>query len=624
MSVRVAKVGRLACLVGFVVGSGCGGGSGPGSSPDGGAGTGGRGGTGGLAGNGSAGHAMAGAAGGTAGAAGGAAGAAGGAIGAGGSAGSGAAGAGPGGNDGGGAGVGGGSAGVGGGGTGGPGGAAGVGGGGAGGLGGAAGVGGAGGIGGAAGDGLGGQAGAEPGTRLPLPCTAPLPTGFCIQTDNAAGPPSTISAGGSTSVTLSTADRTHIGLHLTTTTGGTISADFAAPNGGVLQPGLFDPAERYPFQEGSLAGLSIGGSCNTLTGRFSVEELSRSPTAPVTRLSIIFEQYCDGATAGTRGVINFQATGVPDPTPTPSRTIPLIGAVSRIVYDATTNVAYGLDAVNRQLSRIDMATGTASSVPVVQVPNAGCVDDQRNRLFVVNKGSTLITEYASDTLAKVRDITWPANDWGPTSTWFKIYCTADKLYAIDASWAPGLFTVEGLDDATTPVVTDQTATISGVGGLALTASGTDFYYWYQYGWSAGSLNTYVSRRHTADLTEVDKTSTSLTDFTRDPLDCPVLLDETRGLVFAKNKVFDILNLTRVLYTLPGTFDTIDGASENAYALDSAHGLLASKAFVYSLDRYDVVGEVLVPAPDQVFFTTDGMLWSLSVSQGSLIGQIVSP
>ena len=91
-------------------------------------------------------------------------------------------------------------------------------------------------------------------------------------------------------------------------------------------------------------------------------------------------------------------------------------------------------------------------------------------------------------------------------------------------------------------------------------------------------------------------------------------------MFAKNKVFDILNLTRVLYTLPGTFDTFGGAAENAYALDSARGLVASKNFVYSLDRYEVVAEVLVPSPNQLFFTTDGTLWSLSVSQGSLIGQ----
>jgi hypothetical protein len=546
----------------------------------------------------------AGATGGAAGATGGAAGATGGAIGGGGSAGGGAAGAGAGGK-------GGGAAGVGGAAGGGTGGSTGVG-----------GVGGTGGIGGGAGNGSGGQAGSAAATRLPVPCTAPLPTGFCIQTDNAAGPPSTISAGGATSVTLSSSDRTHIGLQLAFSSGGTSSADFAAPKGAVLRPGLFDPAERYPFQEGALAGLSLGGSCNTIAGKFSVEELSRSPTAPVTRLSIIFEQHCDGVAAATRGVINFQAMGVPDPTPTPSRTISLMGTAFRIAYSATTNVAYGLDAVNRQLTRIDMATGTTKYVPVVQVPNAACVDDKRNRLFVVNKGSSLITEYASDTLAKVRDITWPAMDWGPTATWFKIYCAADKLYAIDAAWAPGLFTVEGLDGAT-PVVVDHSAAISGVGGLTLTAAGTDFYYWYQYGWSAGVLNTYVSRRHTVELSEVDKTATSLTNFTRDPLDVPLLLDETRGLVFAKNKVFDILNLTRVIYTLPGTFDTFNGAAENAYALDSAHGLVASKNFVYSLDRYDVVAEVLVPAPDQLFFTIDGTLWSLSVSQGSLIGQSVT-
>ncbi len=116
---------------------------------------------------------------------------------------------------------------------------------------------------------------------------------------------------------------------------------------------------------------------------------------------------------------------------------------------------------------------------------------------------------------------------------------------------------------------------------------------------------------------------SLANFTRDPVDAPMLLDETRGLVFAKNRVFDIMNLTNVIYTLPGTFDTFAGSAENSYALDSVHGLLASKNFVYSLDRYDIVAPVLVPSPDQLFFSTDGMLWSLSVSQASLIGQTVT-
>ena len=479
---------------------------------------------------------------------------------------------------------------------------------------------GSGGAGGGIASGRGGQGGTGPiGPRLPLPCTAPLPTGFCIQSDVSGG---IVTAGGTTSVALSTADRTQVSLNLVTTSGARLSAEFAAPNGKVLQPGLYDPAEHYPFQEGTLAGLDVNGSCNTITGKFSVEELGRNPTTPLTKLSIIFEQHCEGAAAATRGVINYQATGVQDPSPTPSEVIPLTGTVSRVVYDGTTNTAYGLDAINRRLSVIDMAGGTTTYVPVVQVPNAACVDDRRNRLFVVNKGSSLITEYARDTLARVRDITWTGTDWDPTETSFKIYCTPDRLYVADAAGIPGLFTIEGLDGST-PVVTDHTATISGVGGLVVNAAGTDLYYWFQDGWTAGSLNTYVSRRHTADLTEVDRTGTSLANFTRDPVDAPLLLDETRGLLFAKNRVFDPLNLTKVIYTLPGSFDTFSGAAENACALDSAHGLMATKNYVYALDDYSIVAPLLVPSPDQVFFGADGTLWSLSVSQSSLIGQSIT-
>ena len=53
---------------------------------------------------------------------------------------------------------------------------------------------------------------------------------------------------------------------------------------------------------------------------------------------------------------------------------------------------------------------------------------------------------------------------------------------------------------------------------------TNLYYWYQYGWSAGTLNTGVHRLSTSDLSEVDVTG-EVPDFHRDPLDAPILLDE---------------------------------------------------------------------------------------------------
>jgi hypothetical protein len=475
--------------------------------------------------------------------------------------------------------------------------------------------------------GQGGAAGLPGGLRLPLPCIAPLPTGFCLKSDQGdyIGGGNFYVAGGTASVTID-ASTTLIGGELTdSTTGGYWDFDFAAPAGTVLLPGLYTQAQRYPFQTGTTPGLSIygnGAGCNTLTGTFSIEELARDPGTGLSRFSATFEQHCEGAVPALHGVINYQASGTPDPTPTPNQVIQIGGKVSRVAYDPTTNIAYGIDATNRRLAKIDLTSGNVTYAPVVQVPNDVCVDSTRGRLFVVNKGSSLISEYSTGTLADVRDISWTGTDYGASVTQFKIYCTPSELYVVDGAWAPALFTVTGLDDSATPVVTDHTAQVAGVGGLAVNAAGTDLYYWYQYGWDAGELNTYVSRLLTSDLTQVDQSATNLSDFDRDPLDAPLLLDEVDGYVLVKNKIFDALNLTRIIYTLPGTVETYSAADENAYALDAAHGVFATKNYVYSLSGFDVLAPTVIPAADQLFFDSSGTLWMLSISQGTLSGQVV--
>ncbi len=479
-----------------------------------------------------------------------------------------------------------------------------------------------------------GEAGAGDGTtlpagrRLPLPCTAPFPTGYCFVSDTGdyIGGGKSSSASGAASVTLSANYDNGVEIALKNSGNGDYwSVDFVAGAKAILTPGLYEGAQRFPFQEGTAPGLSVDGNgagCNMLTGKFSIEELARDPVAGVTRFSATFEQHCEGGVPALRGVINFQASGVPDPTPTADTVIALSGKVFRVAYDASANLAYGLDATNRTLSKIDLASGTAKYADVVQVPNDACVDEKRGRLFVVNKGSSVITEYDTADLTAVRDITWAGTDEGPTETHFKIYCAPDKLYVVDGAWSPALFTVEGLDGAA-PVATDHTAQVAGVGGLAVNSAATDLYYWNQVGWSAGLLSTFVSRLLTTDLSEIDKSSTSVPSFSREPLDAPLLLDETRGLVFVKNKIFDVLNLSKVIYTLPSVVDTFDGAAENAYALDATHGLLATKNFVYELSRYDIVAPTLTPTADQEFFDADGTLWFLSVADGSLQAQIVT-
>ncbi len=119
-------------------------------------------------------------------------------------------------------------------------------------------------------------------------------------------------------------------------------------------------------------------------------------------------------------------------------------------------------------------------------------------------------------------------------------------------------------------------------------------------------------------------SGDVSDFNRDPVDAPILLDETRSLIFSKNKIFDATNLAKVVYSLPGSFDTFDGSAENAYALDSARGRMATKNYVYELDRYSIVAPTLVANADQLFFDANGALWFLSVSQGMLVQQLIDP
>jgi hypothetical protein len=254
------------------------------------------------------------------------------------------------------------------------------------------------------------------------------------------------------------------------------------------------------------------------------------------------------------------------------------------------------------------------------VPNAACVDASRGRLFVVNKGSSFITEYRTSDLSPVRNIAWVGTDTSPADSHFEIVCAPDRLYVVDGAWMPGLYTVSDLDGSS-PVASPNWI-IMGVGALTRNSANTSFYYWYQHGWSAGNFNTSVHRNSTASLSEADASSTSIPNFHRNPLDAPILLDETRNLVFAKNKVFNALDLTQVVYTLPSYFDAFDGATENAYALDPRRGLLSTKEYVYELDRYEVVEPTLNPDADQLFFDARGRLWFLSLSRSVLDAQVV--
>jgi hypothetical protein len=64
-----------------------------------------------------------------------------------------------------------------------------------------------------------------------------------------------------------------------------------------LMPGVYEMAERYPFESPGRPGMDVTGDgrgCNTITGRFQVHEYERTGAA-IESVTVSFEQYCDGS-----------------------------------------------------------------------------------------------------------------------------------------------------------------------------------------------------------------------------------------------------------------------------------------------------------------------------------------
>lgn len=78
-----------------------------------------------------------------------------------------------------------------------------------------------------------------------------------------------------------------------------------------LAVGTYTGATRYPFEAAGVPGLSFGGSgrgCNTLTGTYTINELVWGSGNVPTKLSVDFEQHCEGGAPALRGQVRYNAT----------------------------------------------------------------------------------------------------------------------------------------------------------------------------------------------------------------------------------------------------------------------------------------------------------------------------
>ncbi len=116
---------------------------------------------------------------------------------------------------------------------------------------------------------------------------------------------------------------------------------FAAAQGEALTVGTYDGAARYPFQAPDEPGLEVFGNgrgCNTLTGTFTVTEITygidEEGEVQLQSFDADFEQHCEGAAPALRGHVNI-GSGPPAPPLTIALALSARGVVDRAGAIAT-------------------------------------------------------------------------------------------------------------------------------------------------------------------------------------------------------------------------------------------------------------------------------------------------
>ena len=170
----------------------------------------------------------------------------------------------------------------------------------------------------------------------------------------------------------------------------------SAPSGEPLTVGSYEGAGPIGLVPPGTPGLGVDGDgrgCNTVTGRFDVDELERATSGDLLVFQATFEQHCEGGTAALYGRIRIE-----NPPPPPDTTAPTLVVPDEITVEAPdelgTTVPYGASA-----------TDDHDPDPTVQC------SPEPDSFFPV--GTTIVSCQASDRVGNVATATFPVHVFPP-------------------------------------------------------------------------------------------------------------------------------------------------------------------------------------------------------------------
>ena len=155
---------------------------------------------------------------------------------------------------------------------------------------------------------------AMPAIAAPAP-TATIVTMASQAGDDIGGGQQTAFVPGSSTVTAAPDPKhTQLSFNVSGAGGHNYTFTFAAPTGQALAPGLYTDAMRTPFRAATHPGIDIygdGRGCNTDSGTFRVRDIAWGVNGTLKRLSLTYEQHCEGAIPALFGEVRYKepATG---------------------------------------------------------------------------------------------------------------------------------------------------------------------------------------------------------------------------------------------------------------------------------------------------------------------------
>ncbi len=256
-------------------------------------------------------------------------------------------------------------------------------------------------------------------------------------------------------------------------------------------------------------------------------------------------------------------------------------------------------------------------------------------LIVLNVGSQDIQAINTATLTVTGKIALPAfGAWGSDIPSGDIaYGPANTIYYVDGMWAPVLHVLSRTTGQVLQSITSGGTTSSseyGFGDIELNPAQTALFAWVQYGWSAGYAGSYIVRHNinaNGTLAYAGKNNASYPEFSRDPLNTPVLVSQDGNTVIAKTLAVEAAAIT----TTRRTFSSpVFAMTPNAEVLSTATELreLATGNLLHTHASNSSVQAVTSDYARLVYFNsvtrTIGTVNLLQVIGSDTLGRNLSP